>query len=60
MNCYKLPMVVSKLNRNDPVHLSIRIPPKYAVSQIMGYLKGKNTLMLFDRHPEWRRRVGRD
>ncbi len=45
---------------SDHRHLSIRIPPKYSVAQIMEYLKGKSALMLFDRHPEWRRRTGRD
>jgi len=45
---------------SDHVHLSIRIPPKYAVAEIMGFLKGKSALMMFDRHPEWRRRTGRD
>ena len=34
----------------DHVHMLIRIPPKYSVSQIMGYLKGKSSLMIFDRH----------
>ena len=28
----------------------LSIPPKYSVSQIMGYLKGKSSLMIFDRH----------
>ena len=28
----------------------ISIPPKYSVSQIMGYLKGKSSLIIFDRH----------
>lgn len=28
----------------------MRIPPKYSVSEIMGYLKGKSSLMIFDRH----------
>ena len=28
----------------------VRIPPKYSVSQIMGYLKGKSSLMIFERH----------
>ena len=28
----------------------VKIPPKYSVAQIMGYLKGKSTLMIFDRH----------
>ncbi len=45
---------------SDHVHLSIRIPPKYAVAEIMGFLKGKSALMMFDRHPEWSRRMGRD
>lgn len=36
----------------DHVHLSIAIPPKLSVSDFMGYLKGKSTLMLYDRHPE--------
>ena len=34
----------------DHVHILISIPPKYSVSQIMGYLKGKISLMIFDRH----------
>ena len=28
----------------------IEIPPKYSVAQIMGFLKGKSSLMIFDRH----------
>lgn len=36
----------------DHVHLSIAIPPKLSVSEFMGYLKGKSTLMIYDRHPE--------
>ena len=35
----------------DHVHLCVRIPPKYAVSKIMGYVKGKSALILQDRHP---------
>ena len=34
------------------VHLSIAIPPKLSVSDSMGYLKGKSTLMIYDRHPK--------
>ena len=34
----------------DHVHMLVKIPPKYSVAQIMGYLKGKSTLMIFDRH----------
>lgn len=36
----------------DHVNLSVAIPPKLSVSQFMGYLKGKSTLMIYDRHPE--------
>lgn len=45
---------------SDHIPLSIRIPPKYSVSEIVGYLKGKSALVLYDRHPEWRRRIGKD
>ena len=36
----------------DHVHLCVCIPPKMCVSSFMGYLKGKSTLMIYDRHPE--------
>lgn len=39
----------------DHVHLVVSIPPKYAVSQFMGFLKGKLALRLFDRYPQLRR-----
>lgn len=34
----------------DHIHMFVRIPPKYSVSQIVGYLKGKSSLMIFERH----------
>ena len=34
----------------DHVHMLVKIPPKYSVSEIMGYLKGKSSLIIFDRH----------
>ena len=37
-------------------HLVVSIPPKYAVSQYMGFLKGKLALQLFDRYPHLRKR----
>ena len=40
----------------DHVHLCIKIPPKMAVSEFMGYLKGKSALMIFDRHPEYKQK----
>ena len=33
----------------DHNHMSLKIPPKYSAAQIMGYLKGKSSLMLFER-----------
>ena len=36
----------------DHVHLCVSIPPKMSISSFMGYLKGKSTLMIYDRHPD--------
>ena len=36
--------------QSDHVHLVIWIPPKYAVSQVMGYLKGKLAIRIFQRY----------
>jgi putative transposase len=40
----------------DHVHLVLAIPPKYAVSQIMGYLKGKLALRVLSHYPQLRQR----
>ena len=42
----------------DHIHMLISIPPKYSVSQIMGYLKGKSSLMIFDRHANMKYKYG--
>jgi len=44
----------------DHVHLLVQIPPKMAVSEFMGYLKGKSALMIYDRHPELGNKFERD
>lgn len=36
----------------DHVHLCVSIPPKYSVSQLVGYLKGKSALMIYNKHPD--------
>lgn len=36
----------------DHVHICVSIPPKLSISSFMGYLKGKSTLMIYDRHLE--------
>ena len=43
----------------DHVHMLVKIPPKYSVSQFMGYLKGKSTLMIFDKHANLKYKYGR-
>jgi len=43
----------------DHVHMLLKIPPKYSVSSIMGYLKGKSSLMIFDRHANLKYKYGR-
>ena len=42
----------------DHIHMLIRIPPKYSVSEIMGYLKGKSSLIIFDRHASLKYKYG--
>ena len=42
----------------DHIHMLLSIPPKYSVSQIMGYLKGKSSPMIFDRHANLKYKYG--
>ena len=42
----------------DHVHMLVSIPPKYSVAQFMGYLKGKSSLMIFDRHANLKYKYG--
>ena len=42
----------------DHIHLYVEIPPKYSVSEFMGYLKGKSSLMIFDRHANLKYKYG--
>ncbi len=42
----------------DHIHMLIEIPPKYSVAQIMGFLKGKSSLMIFDRHANLKYKYG--
>ena len=42
----------------DHIHMLLSIPPKYSVSKIMGYLKGKSSLMIFDRHANLKYKYG--
>ena len=42
----------------DHVHLFVSIPPSLSVSQFVGYLKGKSSLMIFDRHANLKYKYG--
>ena len=42
----------------DHIHMLVRIPPKHSVSEIMGYLKGKSSLIIFDRHANLKYKYG--
>jgi len=42
----------------DHIHMLIAIPPKCSVAQIMGYFKGKSSLMIFDRHANLKYKYG--
>ena len=42
----------------DHIHMLVSNPPKLSVSAFMGYLKGKSSLMIFDRHAHLKYRYG--
>ena len=42
----------------DHIHLLVSIPPKISVSSFMGYLKGKSSLILFERHANLKYKYG--
>jgi putative transposase len=42
----------------DHIHMLVSIPPHISIAQFMGYLKGKSTLMIFDRHANLKYKYG--
>ena len=42
----------------DHIHMLLKIPPKMSVSGAIGYLKGKSTLLIFDRHADLKYKYG--
>lgn len=42
----------------DHIHMLVRIPPKYSVAEIVGYLKGKSSLMIFEWHANLKYKYG--
>ena len=42
----------------DHIHMLVSIPPHLSVAQFMGYLKGKSSIMIFDRHANLKYKYG--
>ena len=45
---------------SDHVHICLRVAPRHSVSGVVGRLKGKCSILLHERRPEWRAITGRD
>ena len=55
---YKGVEIVEAHACSDHIHMLVKIPPKIAVSNFMGYLKGKSSLMIFERHANLKFKYG--
>lgn len=42
----------------DHIHLLVRIPPKYSVLEVVGYLKGKSSITIFEKHANLKYKYG--
>ena len=56
---YKHVEIIEAHAMPDHIHMLLSIPPKLAVADFMGYLKGKSTLMIFERHANLKYKYGR-
>ena len=43
---------------SDHIHMLVSVPPHLSIAQFMGYLKGKSSLMIFDRHENLKYKYG--
>lgn len=55
---YKKVEIIEANACSDHIHMLVSIPPKLSVSSFMGYLKGKSSLMIFDRHANLKYKYG--
>ena len=55
---YKGVSIIEANACKDHIHMLVSIPPKLSVSQFMGYLKGKSSLQIFDRHANLKYKYG--
>lgn len=56
---YKKVEIIEAHAMPDHIHMLVSIPPKLAVSDFVGYLKGKSTLMIFELHANMKYKYGR-
>lgn len=56
---YKHVEIVEAHAMPDHIHMLLSIPPSISVSEFIGYLKGKSTLMIFERHAQLKYKYGR-
>ena len=56
---YKKVEIIEVHAMQDHIHMLVSISPKLAVSDFVGYLKGKSTLMIFERHTNMKYKYGR-
>ena len=55
---YKEMEILEAEARKDHVHMLLSIPPKYSISQVMGYLKGKSSLMIYEKYANLKYKYG--
>ena len=56
---YKHVEIIEAHAMPDHIHMLVSISPSLCVSEFMGYLKGKSTLMIFERHANMKYKYGR-
>ena len=55
---YKQVEIIEAEACKDHIHMLVSIPPKYSVSQIMVYLKGESSLMIFEKYANMKYKYG--
>ena len=55
---YKQVEIIEAEACKDHIHILVSIPPKYSVAQIMGYIKGKSSLMIFEKYANMKYKYG--
>ena len=56
---YKHVEIIEAHAMPDHIHMLLSIPPSLCVSEFKGYLKGKSTLMIFERHANLKYKYGK-